>query len=65
MALDGEILFNLTFGIEVVIPLEIGLSLHKVEAFDALRDFEDLWANLDLLEEARKKAWVQMVTYHW
>lgn len=47
----GKTPFNLTFGIEAVIPLEMGLPSLRLENFDEDSYFEWLGTNLDLLEE--------------
>lgn len=53
---DQETLFNLAYGIKVVISLELGLLSYTVQAYDEYRNSKDLRANLDLLEEAQEKA---------
>lgn len=49
--LTGEIPFNLAFGIEAVIPLELGLPYLWMENFHEDNNSEHSRANLDLLEE--------------
>ena len=44
----------LAFGVEVVIPLEIGLPTLQVEEFDEDSNSFGMRANLDLLEEPRE-----------
>lgn len=43
--------FNLAFGIEVVIPLELGFPSFQVKNFNEDSNLEHLRMNLDLLEE--------------
>lgn len=47
----SKTLFSLVFGIEVVIPLELGLPSFQVEDFWEDSNFEHLEANLDLVIE--------------
>ncbi|XP_077242546.1 uncharacterized protein LOC143883065 [Tasmannia lanceolata] len=60
----GETPFNLTFGTEAVIPLEIGTPALRNEYFNEKHNPEGLRTNLDLLEEAREWAGIRMATYH-
>ncbi len=59
----GETPFNLTYGTEAVIPLEIGLPSSRVEHFDASSSSSQLRNNLDLVEEVREAARVRMAKY--
>ncbi len=59
----GETLFNLTYGMEAVIPLEIGLPSPRVEHHDASSNSSQLRNNLDLIEEIREAARVRMARY--
>ena len=59
----GETPFNLTFGTEVVIPVEVGLTTFKAITFDESRNDEELKVNLDLLDELREKACTRMARY--
>ena len=51
--------FNLTFGSDVVIPIEIGINFLQVAHFNPEQNESKLWANLDQLEEIRKEASVK------
>ena len=46
--------FNLAFGSDVVIPVEIGINSLRVAHFDLEQNESNLRANLDLLEEIRE-----------
>ena len=59
----GETSFNLAFGMEAVIFIEIGVPSVWVENFDEQTNLERLRANLDLLEEAKERAYVRMAAY--
>ncbi|XP_038977811.1 uncharacterized protein LOC120108299 [Phoenix dactylifera] len=59
----GETPFNLAYGTEAVIPLEIGLPSPRVEHHDANSNSSQLRNNLDLVEETREAARVCMVRY--
>ena len=55
--------FNLVFGIETVIPVEIGLPTIGIDFYEESRNPDQLRANLDLLEETRNKADLRMAAY--
>nr|GEW24247.1 reverse transcriptase domain-containing protein [Tanacetum cinerariifolium] len=48
--------FSLTYGIEAVIPAEIGMPTLKTAKVDLIQNNEALEINLDLLEERREQA---------
>ncbi|GKE36284.1 reverse transcriptase domain-containing protein [Tanacetum coccineum] len=48
---DGDTPFFLTYGMEAVIPAEIGMPTYRTAAVDAVHNDEELRLNLDLLEE--------------
>ncbi|GJY19688.1 reverse transcriptase domain-containing protein [Tanacetum coccineum] len=52
----GDTPFSLTYGTEAVIPAEIGMPTYRTTAVDAVHNDEELWLNLDLLEERRERA---------
>ncbi|XP_038973214.1 uncharacterized protein LOC120105126 [Phoenix dactylifera] len=52
----GETPFNLTYGMEAVIPLEIELPSPRVECYDADSSATQLRSNLDLIEQTREAA---------
>ena len=58
-----DIPFNLVFGSDVVIPVEIGINTLRVAHFDPKKNESSLKANLNLLEkigeDARMKATVR------
>ncbi|GJR59230.1 reverse transcriptase domain-containing protein [Tanacetum coccineum] len=61
----GDTPFSLTYGTEAVIPVEIGMPAYRIAAMDAVHNNEELWLNLDLLEERRKRAAIrQYVSKH-
>ena len=51
-----ETLFNLTHGIEVVIPIEIGVTSMRWEFFDEKGNDHQLKMNFDCLDEVRIEA---------
>ena len=53
--------FNLAFGSDAVIPVEIRINFLRVTHFDHKQNESNLRANLDLLEEIRKDASVKAV----
>ena len=59
----GEIPFNLTYGTQAVIPIEIGLTSPKTEFFDEYSNNNQLKLNLDCLNEVRDQASQRMTKY--
>ncbi|GKB06657.1 reverse transcriptase domain-containing protein, partial [Tanacetum coccineum] len=53
---NGETPFSLTYGIEAVIPAEIGMPILRTAEVDLVQNNEALEINLDLLEEKREQA---------
>ncbi|KAI0507981.1 hypothetical protein KFK09_014111 [Dendrobium nobile] len=60
----GETPFNLYFGTEAVIPVDIGVPSNRVQTFDFNNNEEKLMTNLDLLPEARDEASLRFAAYH-
>ncbi|XP_065619813.1 uncharacterized protein LOC136063396 [Quercus suber] len=61
--LTGEISFRLTYGIEVVIPVEVGISSNRQEMFHEDSNDDQLRVNLDCLDEVRDGAANKMTKY--
>ena len=59
----GETPFSMTYGAEVVIPLESGFPTIRSSAFISDGNDELLKRNLDLIEERRENARVQLAYY--
>ena len=53
--------FNLAFGADAVIPVEIGINSLRVFHYDSEQNEANLHANLDLLEEIREEASVKAI----
>ena len=58
-----ETLFSMTYGAEAMIPLENGFPTMRTSTFTSDRNDELLKKNLDLLEERRENAMVQLAYY--
>ncbi|GJV94978.1 hypothetical protein Tco_1546555 [Tanacetum coccineum] len=56
---NGETPFSLTYGMEAVIPIEIGMPTFRTAEVDMIKNDEALEINLDLLEERREHAAIQ------
>ncbi|GJQ99626.1 reverse transcriptase domain-containing protein [Tanacetum coccineum] len=52
----GDTSFSLTYGTEVVIPVKIGMPTYRTAVVDVVHNDEEIWLNLDLLEEKREYA---------
>jgi transposase InsO family protein len=52
----GETPFSLNYGTKAIIPAEIGLPLRRTQAPDVTSNDQELWLNLELLEERREMA---------
>ncbi|GJW05103.1 reverse transcriptase domain-containing protein [Tanacetum coccineum] len=56
---NGETPFSLTYGTEVVIPVEIGMPTLRTAEIDQAKNNEALGINLDLIKERREQAAIQ------
>ena len=61
--LIGETPFSMTYGAEAVIPLEMGFPTLKTSSFCPSSNNELLEKSLDLIEERRERAMVQLAYY--
>ncbi|XP_077251961.1 uncharacterized protein LOC143891219 [Tasmannia lanceolata] len=59
----GESPFNLSFGTEAVIPVDVGARSPRVTSFNEQFNSDGLRANLDLLEEAREESRIRVAAY--
>ena len=59
----GETPFSMTYGAEAVIPLEINFPTQRTSAFYPNANEELLEKSLDLIEERRESAMVQLAYY--
>ena len=55
--------FSLTYGVEVVIPLEIGLLVIRMEYYDSVTNETSLATDLVLAEERKDLALIHLATY--
>ena len=62
--LTGETPFSMNYGAEAVLPLEISFPMLKTGTFTPSNNDELLGRNLDLIEEKREKAMIQLAYYH-
>ena len=58
-----ESTFSMTYGAEAVIPLEIGFPMTRTSSFNPKDNDEQLSRSLDLIEEKRENAMVQLAYY--
>ena len=61
LRLVEETPFSMTYGAEAVIPLETGFPTMRTNSFNPSNNDEHLKKNLDLIEEKRENAMVQIV----
>ena len=61
LRLVEETPFSMTYGAEAVIPLETGFPTLRSNSFNPSNNDEHLKKNLDLIEEKRENAMVQIV----
>ena len=59
----GETPFSMTYGAKTVIPLETGFSTSKTSSFNPRDNDEQLTKSVDLIEEKRENAIVQLAYY--
>nr|GEW37381.1 reverse transcriptase domain-containing protein [Tanacetum cinerariifolium] len=60
----GDTPFSLTYEMKAVIPAEIGMLTYRTVTVDIVQNDEELWLNLDLLEEFSNKARGQIWLCH-
>ena len=58
-----ETSFKLTYGTEVVIPVEVGISSIRVEMFHEDSNYDQLKVNLDCLDKVKGRATNNMTKY--
>ena len=61
--LTGETPFSMTYGAEAVIPLETGFPTLRISTFSSDSNDGLLGKSLDLIEERRESAMVQLAYY--
>ena len=59
----GETPFSMTYGAKAIIPLETGFPTLRTSSFNPSDNDEHLKKNLDLIEEKRENAMVQLAYY--
>jgi hypothetical protein len=59
----GETPFALAYGVEAVIPLEVGLPTTRTTKYDAEENESNLRKDLNLLEERRDMATIKLASY--
>ena len=63
----GETPFNLVYGIEALIPMEVVVGSPRLNAYEGnpnTNNSTSLKENLDLVKEQRDKAATQLAAYH-
>ena len=60
----GETPFAMTYGTEAIIPLEANFLTLRMNSFTPDSNDELLGKNLDLIDEQREKAMIQLTYYH-
>ena len=55
--------FSMTYGAEAVITLETGFLMSRINSFNPSDNDEELTKSLDLIEEKRENAMVQLAYY--
>ena len=53
----------MTYGAEAIIPLETGFLTSRISSFNPMDNDEQLTKSLDLIEENRENAMVQLAYY--
>ena len=59
----GETPFSMTYGVEAVIPLEIGFPTLRTSSFNPSSNNELLEKSLDFIKEIRESAMIQLAYY--
>ena len=61
--LKGETPFRMTFGIEAIILVEVGLTSFRVKTYENQKNQWKLNSNLDLVDEVREESMKQMAKH--
>ena len=61
----GETPFSMFYGAEAIIPIETGFSTLRIQSFNSSNDDKLLERSLDLIEERRESAMVQLAYYQY
>ncbi|GJR91004.1 reverse transcriptase domain-containing protein, partial [Tanacetum coccineum] len=61
---SGETPFNLTYGSEAVIPVEIGMPTHRTMMIREGENEDELHLNMDLLQEMREAVAIREAKYN-
>ena len=56
LAATGETPFSLAYGVEAVIPVEVGLTSYQTKHYDENHNEEEMRTELDMIEERRDNA---------
>ncbi|XP_074343205.1 uncharacterized protein LOC141681412 [Apium graveolens] len=59
----GETPFELAYGMEAMLPNEVGSPSHREINFDEIANEEGLRTNIELIDEARDQAIIRMEKY--
>lgn len=59
----GTTLFALTYGMEAVIPTEIGMPTAKMVVQDQMNENQELEIHLDWADKVRRNATIRMTSY--
>ena len=60
----GESPFNLTYGSEAILPIEITLQSFRINRYVDQTNSEQRRVDLDLLEETQHRASMKMAVFH-
>ena len=59
----GKTPFRLRFGTKSIIPMEVGLTIIWIKAYEEQRNYQELNSNLDLIDKVRDEAMKRMAKY--
>ena len=59
----GETLFIMTYGVEAMVPIEVGVPSHRHKFYDQDTNHKLICGELDLLEETRAQALLRAALY--
>ncbi|GKA24549.1 reverse transcriptase domain-containing protein [Tanacetum coccineum] len=60
---NGETPFSLTYGSEAMIPVKIGMPTHQTIQWNEAQNEEEIWLNLDLIQERREATAIREAKY--
>ena len=59
----GETPFSLVYGAEAIIPVEIGMEIHRIQSYEVKENNEFMREALDWIDKKIERAYLRMEAY--